>query len=131
MEMHIHFCTASIARPQSRPLDSAAVGARVEFYGTVRGTEGGAGIRGLRYEIYESMARRQIQRILADLNKQFPCDAVSVVHRMGEVSVGEAAVYVGITSPHRKEAFGMLEAFMDRLKQEVPIWKAEVLACSA
>jgi molybdopterin synthase catalytic subunit len=48
---------------------------------------------------------------------------------MGEVLVGEAAVYVGVTSPHRGEAFGMLSALMDRLKQEVPIWKAEVLAC--
>lgn len=129
MELHIHFCTDPITRPQPLPQDSVAAGARVEFYGTVRGTEMGAGIRGLRYEIYESMAQRQIQRILSDLNRQHPCDSVSVVHRMGEVAVGEAAVYVGITSPHRKEAFGMLSAFMDRLKQEVPIWKAEVLVC--
>ena len=129
MKLHIHFCAEPITRPQTLPPDSAADGARVEFYGTVRGTEKGAGIRGLRYEIYESMAHNQIGRILTELKTQYPCDAVSVVHRKGEVSVGEAAIYVGITSPHRQEAFGMLSAFMDRLKQEVPIWKAEVLPC--
>jgi len=129
MELHIRFCTAPITRPQPLPADSPEAGARVEFYGTVRGTESGAGIRGLRYEIYESMAHNQIGRILTELETQYPCDAVCVVHRKGEVSVGEAAVYVGITSPHRQEAFGMLSAFMDRLKQEVPIWKAEVLPC--
>ncbi len=129
MEMHIHFCTEPITRSQALLADSGANGARVEFYGTVRGMEMGAGIRGLRYEIYESMAEKQIRRILSELDVQYPCDAVAVVHRKGDVSVGEVAVYVGITSPHRQEAFGMLSAFMDRLKQEVPIWKAEVLPC--
>lgn len=129
MELHVEFCSAPIIRPHPFPADSPEAGARVEFYGTVRGTESGAGIRGLRYEIYESMAEKQIRRILRELERTYPCAAVAVVHRMGEVLVGEAAVYVGITSSHRAEAFGMLSAFMDRLKQEVPIWKAEVLPC--
>jgi molybdopterin synthase catalytic subunit len=129
MEIHIRFCSTPIDRPQPLPLDSPGAGARVEFYGTVRGTESGAGIRGLRYEIYESMAEKQILRILSDLNEKHPCVSVAVVHRMGEILVGEAAVYVGITSTHRAEGFSMLSAFMDRLKQEVPIWKAEVLPC--
>ena len=129
MEVHICFCTEPITRPQPLPADSSGSGARVEFYGTVRGTESGAGIRGLRYEIYESMAEKQLRRILLELAVQHPCTAVGVVHRKGEVLVGEAAVYVGVTSPHRAEAFEMLSALMDRLKQEVPIWKAEVLPC--
>jgi len=129
MELHIRFCTAPITRPQPLPADSPEAGARVEFYGTVRGTESGAGIRGLRYESYESMAEKQIRRIVSELEGQHPCDSVAVVHRQGEVLVGEAAVYVGIVSRHRAGAFGMLSAFMDRLKQEVPIWKAEVLGC--
>ena len=129
MEVHVEFCSAPIGRPQPLPVDAPEAGARVEFYGTVRGTESGAGIRGLRYEIYESMAEKQIRRILAELEGTYPCAAVVVVHRMGEVLVGEAAVYVGVTAAHRAEAFGMLSTFMDRLKQEVPIWKAEVLPC--
>lgn len=129
MKLHIDFCLGAITRPQPLPPDSPKDGARVEFYGTVRGTENGIPIRGLRYEIYESMAHTQIQQILSDLRTQHPCNAISVVHRKGEVFVGEAAIYVGIVAPHRREAFAMLSAFMDRLKQEVPIWKAEVIPC--
>ena len=129
MDLHIRFCTAPITRPQPLPADSPGAGARAEFYGTVRGTESGSEIRGLRYEIYESMAEKQLRRILLELEVQHPCTAVSVVHRMGEVLAGEAAVYVGVTSPHRAEAFGMLSALMNRLKKEVPLWNAEVLAC--
>ena len=129
MELHIRLCTAPITRPQPLPADSPGAGARAEVYGTVRGTESGAGIRGLRYEIYKSMAERQLRRILLELEVEYPCTAVAVVHRMGEVLVGEAAVYVGVTSPHRAEAFGMVSALMNRLKEEVPIWKAEVLPC--
>jgi molybdopterin synthase catalytic subunit len=95
----------------------------------VRATESGEAIRGLRYEIYESMAEKQLSRILSELSVLYPCDAVALVHRMGEVLVGEAAVYVGVVARHRAEAFGMVSALMDRLKQEVPIWKAEVLPC--
>ncbi len=129
MEVSIRFCSGVIRRPQSCPPDSNGSGARVEFYGTVRETESGAGIRGLRYEIYESMAEKQLRRILSELEVRYPCDAVALVHRMGEVLVGEAAVYVGVVARHRAEAFGMLSALMDRLKEEVPIWKAEVLPC--
>ena len=96
MEMHIHFCSEPIVRPQALPVDSPGSGARVEFYGTVRGTESGAVIGGLRYEIYESMAEKQIRRILAELAVAHPCEGVSVVHRMGRVLVGEAAVYLSL-----------------------------------
>lgn len=129
MEVHIQFCAEALARLQPFPESSEALGARVEFFGTVRCIEKDASIRGLRYEIYESMAERQIRRIVAELGVTYPCAGVSVVHRKGEVLVGEAAVYIGIVSSHRREAFGMLSALMDRFKQEVPIWKAEVLAC--
>jgi molybdopterin synthase catalytic subunit len=129
MELHIRFSSDPIGRSQPLPVDSLAAGARVDFFGTVRELEAGAGIRGLRYEIYESMAEKQLVRILCELEVQYPCEAVAVVHRSGEVLVGEAAVYVGVTARHRAEAFGMLSALMNRLKREVPIWKAEVLPC--
>jgi molybdopterin synthase catalytic subunit len=129
MDVRICFSSEPISRFQPFPVASREAGARVEFYGTVRETESGTGIRGLRYEIYESMAEKQLGRILSELEVLHPCEAVAVVHRKGDVFVGEAAVYVGVTSRHRAEAFGMLSALMDRLKQEVPIWKAEVLTC--
>ena len=99
----------------------------MEFYGTVRGREGGARISALRYELYEAMAKSEMQRILKDLFKTFPCHSVTVVHRYGIIPVGEAAIFVGIRSAHRQEAFGLLSEFMNRLKQDVPIWKTEAL----
>jgi molybdopterin synthase catalytic subunit len=73
------------------------------------------------------MAHRKIKRILDELGTAHPCTAVSVIHRHGTVLVGESAVFVGISARHRREAFDMLFSFMDRLKNDVPIWKAEVL----
>ena len=99
-------------------------GAVVEFAGIVRPTEGGQTIDALQYEAYDGMARSEMERILRELEKQFPCHSVEVKHRKGRVPVGEAAIIVRVAAKHRAEAFGMLAAFMDRLKQDVPIWKA-------
>ena len=98
-------------------------GAVVEFAGVVRGEEDGAEISGLHYEAYEPMARAQIESILAELAVRHPCESVEVLHRTGHVPAGEAAILVRIEAKHRGEAFRMLEEFMIRLKQEVPIWK--------
>ena len=129
MEVLIEFCEGVISRRDFFEGKHPEGGAVVEFYGRVRGSERGAVIRGLRYEIYERMADLQARRVLSELAVEFPCLQVVLVHRHGVVEVGEAAVYVGVLASHRQQAFGMLSAFMDRLKQEVPIWKAEVLAC--
>jgi molybdopterin synthase catalytic subunit len=127
MEIHIRFCREPITRTQVHPAQKEEDGARVEFYGTVRATEAGERIRGLLYEIYEPMGERQIRKLLGELAAEHQCTAVSVLHRQGAVLAGETAIYVGITATHRKEAFGMLASLMDRIKQDVPIWKTEVL----
>ncbi|MFM8719360.1 MAG: molybdopterin synthase catalytic subunit [Chthoniobacterales bacterium] len=100
-------------------------GAVVEFAGVVRAKEGERVIDGLQYEAYDAMARSEMERILRDLEKQFPCHSVEVKHRKARVPVGEAAIVVRVAAKHRAEAFGMLAAFMDRLKQDVPIWKLQ------
>ena len=56
-----------------------------------------------------------------------PCLAAKVIHRLGVVPVGETAIYVGVAAKHRGEAFALLAEFMDRLKQDVPIWKRRAL----
>ena len=58
---------------------------------------------------------------------KYPCLAAKVIHRIGIIPVGETAIYVGIASPHRAEAIALLDEFMDRLKQDVPIWKRRAL----
>jgi molybdopterin synthase catalytic subunit len=99
-------------------------GALVEFAGVVRKEEGERIIEGLDYEAYEPMARLEMGKILQSLAGEFPCDSVEVQHRVGLVPAGEASVIVRVESKHRAEAFGLLAAFMDRLKADVPIWKS-------
>lgn len=107
------------------------VGAWTEFRGLVRGSEAGQRIGALEYEAYAGMVEREIGRLIAEVSLQHPCLAASVVHRVGVIPVGEAAIYVGVASRHRAEGFAFLAAFMDRLKQDVPIWKCRSLPPAA
>lgn len=120
MKIEVSLQSARIVSPQWR---FAGCGAVVRFEGVVRETEDGASIKGLEYEAYEPMARESMICILRELAAEFPCEAAFVCHRIGFVPVGEAAILVEIHSAHRGEAFAILAAFMNRLKQEVPIWK--------
>lgn len=109
--------------------DQGETGAFVEFSGIVRDEEAGARITGLRYELYEAMALREMQRLIAELGTIYPCHRIEVIHRYGLIPVGEAAILVAIAAKHRREAFALLSELMDRLKTEVPIWKVEVIPC--
>jgi len=129
MEIQVEIVDMPLERFVSRLEASATAGALAEFWGTVRDEENGAKIAALRYEAYESMAKRQIETILLDLETIFPCERVQVIHRQGWIPVKEAAIYIGVQARHRKEAFGLLTVFMDRLKQDVPIWKTETKLC--
>lgn len=109
------------------PEGGPGAGALAEFRGIVRGEEGGRPIGGLVYEAYQPMAERTMERILDEISVRHPCIAVTVRHRIGCVRVGECAIYIGVASRHRAEAFALLTTFMDRLKQDVPIWKTDTL----
>ena len=80
-------------------------------------------IDALDYEAYEAMARGEMERILRELSADYPCETVSVRHRIGRVPVGEVSILVRVEAKHRAEVFGMLTEFMNRLKRDVPIWK--------
>ena len=129
MQVEVEIVEAPLEEYIARPEASAVVGALAEFWGTVRDEEGGTKIAALHYEAYQTMAKRQMETILLDLETAFPCQRVHVVHRRGWIPVKEAAIYVGVQARHRKEAFGLLTSFMDRLKQDVPIWKTEARPC--
>lgn len=122
MKIEVEITREAVA---ARGVTSASVGcgAVVEFAGVVRGEEDGAAIAALDYEAYEAMARSEIARILRELAAEFPCESVVVRHRVGRVPVGEASIVVRVEAKHRAEAFGMVAAFMDCLKKDVPIWK--------
>jgi molybdopterin synthase catalytic subunit len=105
----------------------AGVGALAEFTGTVRGEENGEPISALVYEAYPAMAEPVMRRLLHELATTHPCIAVRVQHRTGIIRVGEAAINIAVRAKHRAPAFALLAAFMDRLKQDVPIWKIDTL----
>jgi len=125
--MHIEIIiNESVITPPAASVDPR-VGALAEFTGTVRGEENGRPIAALVYEAYQPMAETVMRRLLTELAASHPCLAVQVQHRIGVVRVGEAAIHIAVQSRHRAEAFSLLAAFMDRLKQDVPIWKTDTL----
>ncbi|MFH1496937.1 MAG: molybdenum cofactor biosynthesis protein MoaE [Verrucomicrobiota bacterium] len=109
------------------PVAAAGTGAVATFLGTIRAEENGATIGGLHYEAYQPMAEAVMRDILGQLAIAHPCRTVFVQHRTGPVRVGEAAIYIEAHAAHRAEAFALLAGFMDRLKQDVPIWKTDVI----
>ncbi len=109
------------------PVTDPRVGALAEFTGTVRGEENDQPISALVYEAYQPMAETVMHRLLSELAKAHQCLAVRVQHRTGIIRVGDAAIHIAVQAKHRAPAFALLAAFMDRLKQDVPIWKTDTL----
>jgi molybdopterin synthase catalytic subunit len=103
------------------------IGGVVVFLGVVRDhAEGRDGVDALPYEAYEEPARRRLGEIAAAVRAEWPMiDRVAVVHRLGRLTLSETAVAVVVSSPHRAEAFAAAQACIDRVKEQVPIWKKE------
>ena len=121
MKIDVALQTEPLALPEA---DIPGAGAVVRFEGRVRAEEKGAVIAALDYEAYEPMAHAQMEKLATELGAAHGCLAVRVRHRVGRVPVGEAAILVEVCAPHRGEAFMFMTEFMDRVKQDVPIWKA-------
>jgi len=100
-------------------------GALVLFLGTVRDRHAGRPVEKLTYSAYRPMARERLARIVADLEATHPDLRAAIVHRLGEVPVGEPSVAIAVASPHRAAAYEASREALERLKAEVPIWKRE------
>jgi len=122
MKKEIVFTTEPIV-PPALTLPSREIGACVEFQGIVRETEQDRQLAGLHYEAHEPMARRHLDRIFDELAAAHPCEAVTFIHRLGWVPVGEASLFVRVLAAHRGEALRFLAEAIDRMKADVPIWK--------
>ena len=122
MEIAVHFIADRIVIPPL-VLPSREIGAVVEFLGIVRELENGEALAGLHYEAYEPMARKVLGRHFEELARLHPCAAVLFIHRTGWVPVGEASMFLRVLSSHRKEALAFMDGAIDRLKQDVPVWK--------
>jgi molybdopterin synthase catalytic subunit/molybdopterin converting factor small subunit len=106
-----------------RSVEAPGFGAVVVFLGTVRNHHAGKAVEKLTYSAYRRMAADTLARIVSELESNGP--RVSIVHRLGEVPVGEASVVIAVGSPHRAAAYEASRTALERLKAEVPIWKRE------
>ncbi|MEL6178582.1 MAG: molybdopterin converting factor subunit 1 [Myxococcota bacterium] len=120
---------------QTEPLDEAAVRAQVErpeagavvvFRGVVRNRTGERQVSHLEYEVYPEMATAKLDAIRREIEAEQPACQIAIAHRYGRLEIGEPSVIIAVSSPHRAEAFAACQATIDRLKQDVPIWKKEV-----
>ena len=98
---------------------SPAAGATVLFMGTTRD------VASLDYEAYSEMAEERIAEILEGCRERHALEACAAEHRVGTVPLGEPSVLVAVSAPHRAEAFAGAREAIDRIKEEVPIWKTE------
>ncbi|MGH9179247.1 MAG: molybdenum cofactor biosynthesis protein MoaE [Acidimicrobiales bacterium] len=106
----------------------AGCGAVVSFTGTVRDrAEGRTGVTLLEYEAYEEVATDRLRHVAAEARRRWPAiGRLALLHRVGPLAVGEAAVLVVVSTPHRDEAFEAARWCIDTVKATVPLWKREV-----
>lgn len=104
---------------------SPAHGAVLVFEGVGRDDFGGRGVVELEYEAWGEVALRELRAIADEAVARWPAVRVALVHRIGRVPVGEAAVVVAVGAPHRQEAYEASRWAIDTLKARVPIWKKE------
>ena len=104
---------------------SDADGALVTFTGMARNHSGGRSVTRLEYECYDSMARKELEKIGSDALERWPVTSCFIVHRFGVVEIGESSIFIAVSSPHRDEAFQAARHIIDTIKKTVPIWKKE------
>lgn len=111
---------AEVAKLTGRRAD---IGAVVSFTGICRADENGAPIAALTLEHYPGMAEAEIARHVEEARSRWPLLGVTVIHRHGRLTPGEAIVLVATASSHRQAAFAAAEFLMDYLKTRAPFWK--------
>ena len=113
--------TQAVLTMLKRPEDGAAV----VFEGVVRDNTRGRRTLYLHYEAYEAMALKQMEGLAEQAHARFAVRAVSIIHRLGRLEIGETSVLIVVASAHRGAAFEACRWIIDTLKKTVPIWKKE------
>jgi adenylyltransferase/sulfurtransferase len=106
-------------------LADPSAGGYASFEGWVRDHNEGRAVRRLEYEAFETLAVTEGERIVAEAVARFGVTRAACVHRVGSLAVGDLAVWVGVSSAHRGEAFAACRYIIDEVKHRVPIWKKE------
>ena len=108
---------AAVAAPEN--------GGVVTFRGDTRNHSEGKVVQKLFYEAYEPMATEKMNEIVDEVEERWQVRDFAMIHRVGEVPIGEASIFIVAAAPHRAEAFAACHYAIDTLKQTVPIWKKE------
>lgn len=101
-------------------------GAVVVFNGVVRGKSKGLDVEEMKVERYEDMTEKEMIKVRDEAINNFKVNDVRIVHRYGELEVGDNIVGIVVTAPHREAAFEACKYSIDRIKEIVPFWKKEV-----
>ncbi|MBA6288967.1 molybdopterin synthase catalytic subunit MoaE [Colwellia sp. MB3u-4] len=115
-----------VADEYQKLADDNQDGAVVTFVGKVRDFNEGLGVQGLSLEHYPGMTEKVLSEIEAEARDHWPLNKVTIIHRVGDLTLGEQIVFIGVTSPHRKAAFAACEFLIDFLKTKAPFWKKEL-----
>jgi molybdopterin synthase catalytic subunit len=111
-----------------RSVGDPGAGAVVLFLGTVRDSSEAGSVERIEYEAYEPMAEKRLAQAEQEVRRRWPeTTGVTIVHRLGNLAVGEVSVAVAVSSPHRAEAFEACRHAIETIKRDVPIWKREKL----
>ena len=113
------------ANAYRRALADPAAGGYASFEGWVRNHNEGHAVTRLEYEAFEALAVKEGERIVNEAIEKFGVITASCVHRVGSLAIGDMAVWVGVSSRHRAEAFAACRFIIDEVKHRVPIWKKE------
>ena len=126
--MNNRFALSEIAfdlAPLRERLLRAEAGAYASFEGWVRNHNDGRAALGLRYEAYAALAEAEGAKIVDEALTKFEIADAACVHRVGDLTVGDLAVWVGVSAAHRGAAFSACRWIIDEVKSRVPIWKHE------
>lgn len=101
-------------------------GGQVVFVGTVRNQTKGKEVVRLEFEAYEPMAIKEMKKIADTIIEKYKALAITIHHRVGSLGIGDIAVIIAVSTPHRDKAFEACKYAIDTLKETVPIWKKEI-----
>jgi molybdopterin synthase catalytic subunit len=124
--MRFRFTESAIdAAAARRELLDHGAGGYVSFEGWVRDHNEGQEVTRLEYEAFQALGLKEGNRILTEAMQRFPIKHAACIHRVGALGLSDMAVWVGVSSAHRGEAFDACRFIIDEVKHRVPIWKKE------
>lgn len=120
-------CFAEIKQYQSEFANNGKFGATASFIGSMRDFNEGESVKSMTLEYYPGMTEKHLQEICADACRRWTLLDVLLLHRVGEIHIGDPIVLVSVWTAHRGDAFDACRFIMEDLKSKAPFWKKEVL----